>query len=179
MDIDILIDCDAWQSALAEVEAMAGESAEAVAEAVALPAGMAAELSIRFSDDAAVRTLNRDWRGIDKATNVLSFVAETPESIRAGRAGMEAPPLWLGDLVLAYETVCREAEAQGKPLAHHLRHLLVHGLLHLFGFDHQEEQEAERMEAMERRVLARFGVPDPYAGEAGASASLNELAVKP
>src|SRR5690606_35853016 len=98
------------------------------------------ELSVVFSDDAHIRTLNAGWRGKDKPTNVLSFPA-----FPAGPGGT-VPPM-LGDIVLAAETVAREAELEGKPLDHHITHLVIHGLLHLLGHDHEDETEAERMEA--------------------------------
>jgi probable rRNA maturation factor len=101
-----------------------------------------------------VRALNRRWRGRDSATNVLSFPS--------GETGAGGRAVLLGDVVLAYETVAREAAAQGKTLADHLAHLVAHGVLHLLGFDHAEDAEARRMESLERRVLARLGVADPY-----------------
>jgi len=114
-------------------------------------------VSLLLTDDAAVQVLNREWRGMDKPTNVLSFPAE----------GISPPgaPALLGDVALAFETVAREAGAQGKPLDHHMRHLLVHGVLHLIGYDHVQDGEAERMEGRERQILAGLGVPDPYAAE--------------
>lgn len=114
-----------------------------------------AELSLLLTDDKRIRVVNRDWRGFDKATNVLSFPAAPPERIAAS-------PL-LGDIVLAYETVAREAEAEGKTKADHLSHLVIHGLLHLLGEDHETEAQARRMEALEVEALARLGIADPYA----------------
>lgn len=114
-----------------------------------------AELSLLLTDDRRIRVVNRDWRGFDKATNVLSFPAAPPERIAAS-------PL-LGDIVLAYETVAREAEAEGKTRADHLSHLVIHGLLHLLGEDHETEAQARRMEALEVEALARLGIADPYA----------------
>jgi probable rRNA maturation factor len=134
-------------------QAIAAAEAEC---AVALRPG--AELCIHLADDAHVRELNAHWRGLDKATNVLSFPAADAARIEAARL--------LGDIVLAFETVAREAEAEGKPIVDHYRHLVVHGFLHLIGFDHERDDEAQRMEAMETRILARLGVADPYrAGE--------------
>ncbi|GIX36940.1 MAG: endoribonuclease YbeY [Silanimonas sp.] len=114
-----------------------------------------AEVSVRFVDSPEGRALNRTYRGKDYATNVLSFPVELPPGVRS--------PL-LGDLVVCAPVVAMEALAQGKPLAHHYAHLVVHGCLHLLGMDHQDEAEAEAMEARERRILARLGIPDPYAG---------------
>jgi probable rRNA maturation factor len=114
-----------------------------------------------------VRTLNRDWRGKDRPTNVLSFAAL--DDVSPDRPPLTSgEPLLLGDIVLAFETVAAEAAAGGKPFADHLRHLLVHGLLHLLGYDHEtDEEEAQRMEALETRILAGFGIPDPYVDHAG------------
>lgn len=121
----------------------------------------AAEISLLLADDAAIRRLNATWRGQDRATNVLSFPAEdlTPEALPA------EPPAgaFLGDLAIALETTRREAAAEGKPLAEHLAHLVVHGTLHLLGHDHQTDAQAATMEGLERRILADLGVGDPYA----------------
>jgi probable rRNA maturation factor len=114
------------------------------------------ELGIAFTDDAHIHDLNSDWRGKDKATNVLSFPAFPPN-----RHG-PLPPM-LGDIVLAWETVAREAGEEVKPLEHHCIHLVVHGVLHLIGYDHETDEDAEEMEALERRVLAGLAIPDPYA----------------
>lgn len=114
------------------------------------------ELSVVFSDDAHIKVLNAGWRGKDKPTNVLSFPAFP---VKPGDA---LPPM-LGDIVLAAETVAREAALEGKPLEHHITHLIIHGLLHLLGHDHEDETQAERMESLERAALARLAIPDPYA----------------
>src|SRR5690606_22901880 len=114
------------------------------------------ELSGVFTDDAHIRTLNAGWRNKDKPTNVLSFPA-LPVKV-----GQELQPM-LDDVVLSAETVVREADLVAKPLGHHITHLVVHGVLHLLGHDHEEETEAERMEALERAALARLAIPDPYA----------------
>jgi probable rRNA maturation factor len=157
VDIDFAESCAEWRRQLPEVEALCA----AAARAALVAAGAAtapAELSLVLADDTLVRTLNQRWRGQDKPTNVLSFAAE-----EGSAPAVPAPlPRLLGDVVLAYETVAAEAVAQGKPLADHLRHLVVHGVLHLVGFDHMEDEEAERMEALETRILAGLGVPDPY-----------------
>lgn len=127
----------------------------------AMPAeadGRRRELGVTLTDDATVRTLNRDWRGQDKPTNVLSFPAADD-----GPAGLPAElPRLLGDVVLAYGVCAAEAAAQGKALADHLSHLVVHGVLHLAGHDHEVETEAARMEALETAILAGLGIADPY-----------------
>lgn len=112
-----------------------------------------AELAVRIVDEDEGRTLNREYRGKDYATNVLSFPAELPEDL-----GLQL----LGDLVICAPVVAREAAEQGKPPLAHWAHLTIHGCLHLLGFDHQQELEAEAMEALETEILARLGYPDPY-----------------
>jgi probable rRNA maturation factor len=121
-----------------------------------LVADYPSEVSLLFADDETIRGINAEWRGKDKPTNVLSFPAFPL------RPGMAPKPL-LGDIVLAFETVAREAQAEGKPFSNHLSHLIAHGLLHLFGHDHETDDEAEVMEQLERRILARLAIPDPYA----------------
>ncbi len=150
--VDVAVEAEGWPAI--EVEALARAAvAAALAESGARVAA-GAEVAILFGDDAAIRALNRDWRGIDKATNVLSFPAASPPPPAAPH---------LGDVALAFETCAREAAAEGKTLADHATHLIVHGVLHLVGFDHERAEDAERMEAAERRALARLGVADPYA----------------
>ena len=117
----------------------------------------AIEIGISLADDAEQQRLNRDWRGLDRPTNVLAFPAWEP-----GAPIPSGAPLLLGDVVLAFETVAREAQQQGKPLGDHLSHLVVHGVLHLFGHDHAGEAEAIAMESLETAILASLGVPDPY-----------------
>ncbi|MCW4453813.1 rRNA maturation RNase YbeY [Flavobacterium sp. MXW15] len=119
-----------------------------------------ADLAIRIVDAKEGRSLNRHYRGKDYATNVLSFPAEIPEGLPKG---VKFP--LLGDLVICAPVVAREAAEQGKPLAAHYAHLTVHGVLHLLGWDHEDEREAEAMEQLEREILAELGIGDPYAGE--------------
>jgi probable rRNA maturation factor len=114
------------------------------------------ELSLLFTGDAEIRALNARWRGKDKATNVLSFPAAPVH--RAGKPGA-----MLGDIVLAFETVKREAQAEGKRLEDHVAHLIVHGLLHLLGYDHEDERQAAIMEDAERAILHELDIADPYA----------------
>jgi len=110
-----------------------------------------------LADDGEQRRLNRTWRGRDAPTNVLAFPAAP-----AGVPAVAGAPLLLGDIVLAGETVAREAAEQGKPFADHLRHLVVHGVLHLLGYDHDADEAAVAMEAIETSILAGLGVSDPY-----------------
>lgn len=151
---DILVNGGDWD-AQADSEAVVERAIAAAAAAAKAPEG--AEVAILLTDDATIRTLNRDWRGFDKPTNVLSF----PAAPQPG-AGAGAPPM-LGDIAIAYETTAREAETEGKTFADHLAHLAVHGLLHLLGYDHETDTEAEIMEGLERDVLASLGIADPYA----------------
>lgn len=119
--------------------------------------GRPIELGITLVDDPELRRLNRTWRGRDAPTNVLAFPASEPGAV--SEPGM---PVLLGDVVLACETVAREAAEQKKSPADHLRHLVVHGVLHLLGHDHDAEVPAREMESLERAILAGLGVPDPY-----------------
>ncbi len=116
------------------------------------------ELSLVFTDDASIREINAEWREKDKPTNVLSFPAYPLEP-----GGMPGP--MLGDIVVARETLEREALDLDKSFEDHLTHLLVHGFLHLFGYDHMEAEDAEEMEGLETRILAKLGLSDPYAGQ--------------
>ena len=155
---EVLIVADAWKS---EPDADA-----VIQRAVAIAAEMTdadtadAELAVMLTDDAGIRTLNSNWRGIDKPTNVLSFPALRPQTRVAGAD--DIPPM-LGDIAIAYETARREADDEQKPFDHHLSHLTIHGFLHLVGYDHETDDEAEAMEALEVEILAQLGIPDPYA----------------
>ncbi len=146
--IDMLVESDLWKES-ADIKSVARR---AVAEAAAMLSIPRAELAIVLTDDSAIRLLNHTWRGVDAATNVLSFPAR--------RAGGEPP--FIGDIVLAYETVAEEARAEDKPFAHHVAHLAVHGFLHLLGYDHVRKKDAEKMERVERDILRRLAIPDPY-----------------
>jgi probable rRNA maturation factor len=117
-----------------------------------------AEVSVRIVDEPEMRVLNRQYRDQDRPTNVLAFPAGDDGFVPPGEV-----PL-LGDVVVCAGVVAREAQEQGKPLEHHWAHMLVHGTLHLLGYDHMSEEQAETMEALERRVLEGFGIADPYAG---------------
>jgi probable rRNA maturation factor len=143
--VDVVLIDPTWATALPGVERLVRKAARA-----ALGRRTRSSLTVALSDDRRVRTLNKDHRGKDKPTNVLSY----PSGETA----------FLGDIVLARQTVWREARAQGKTPAEHLAHLVVHGTLHLLGHDHEtSEADADRMEALERRILASLGIADPYA----------------
>jgi len=150
--IDVEIEDEAWSAALPDAETLARGAALAALDAE----GAAHEgVTILLTDDESVRELNARFREKDAPTNVLSFPA--PHN----------PERFLGDIALAYGVCAREAAEQGKPLSHHLQHLTVHGVLHLLGYDHIGDDEAEAMEGLERVVLAGLGVPDPYAAGEG------------
>jgi len=150
--IDIEIEDEAWVVAAPQ----ALDLVQAAAAAVLRQAEFDGDaVTILLTDDESVRDLNARFRGKDYATNVLSFPApENPEG-------------HLGDIALAFGVCAREASEQGKPLGHHLQHLVAHGVLHLLGYDHETDAEAEHMEGLERVILAGLGVPDPYAAEQG------------
>jgi len=153
LTVDVLTESPQW-------DAQPGAEAtvrRAIAQAAAIEgtADPAAEVSVLLCDDAVIAALNARWRGRDEPTNVLSFPAPP--------AGDPAAPAHLGDIAIACETVIREAQEQGQPVSRHLAHLAVHGFLHLLGYDHGTDDEAERMEQLERDILASLGIPDPYA----------------
>jgi len=154
---EVLVVADCWR-AEPDAEAVIHRAVAAAAAFVSDDLGNA-EVAIMLTDDAGVRTLNRNWRGIDKATNVLSFPALQPSRPRApGDA-----PRMLGDIAIAYEMTRREADDEQKSFEHHLSHLAVHGFLHLIGYDHENDAEAATMEEAEREILSQLGIPDPYA----------------
>ncbi len=146
--IDVLVESDLWKRKR-DIKAAARRAIAKAADVLSTPRS---ELVILLTDDSAIRVLNRDWRGVDAPTNVLSFPARRADG---------GPP-FIGDIVLAYETVAAEARAERKPFAHHIAHLAVHGFLHLLGYDHVRKKDAETMEAIERDILRRLLVPDPY-----------------
>jgi len=154
---EVLVVADAWQNE-PDAEAVIQRAVAAAAEMVDADTGEA-ELAIMLTDDSGIRTLNCNWRGIDKPTNVLSFPALQP----SGAAGADDAPRMLGDIAIAYETTRKEADDEQKPFDHHLSHLAVHGFLHLIGYDHEKDDDAEVMEALETEILAQLGIPDPYA----------------
>jgi probable rRNA maturation factor len=149
MTIEVEVEDTTWTDVLPDAEAVANRAA-----AAALTAGgagdEATDVTILLTDDGVSAALNEQYRGKAGATNVLSFPA--PESAQPH----------LGDLALAYGVCAREADDQGKPIAHHLAHLVAHGVLHLLGWDHQTDDEAEAMERLEREILAGLDIPDPY-----------------
>lgn len=169
LEISVSLEAGDWERLVPD----AGRRVEAAARAAfagaehpdILHGAAAAEMSLVLADDALVRTLNRDYRGKDKPTNVLSFAllddAGDADDDLAAHPGM---PILIGDVILACETVRREAVEQGKPVEDHLTHLVVHGVLHLLGYDHETDPDADRMERLETSILAGMGIADPYAG---------------
>ena len=150
---DVAINADGWQSEHS-LRMLVDRVLEATLHALEFD-DVDSELSLVFTDDANIRTINAKWRHIDKATNVLSFPAFPIQP------GQRPGPI-LGDIVIARETVQREAQEENKSFDGHLSHLIVHGLLHLTGYDHQNDDEAEQMESLERKILASLGISDPY-----------------
>ena len=169
IDLAVAIDAPDWSALgpdFADEDALTAALEPLVEAAIAagsrqggaIEPGRPAELSVVFADNEMVQRLNRDYRGKDAPTNVLSFAlteAEEPD--------FPGAPLMLGDVFLALETVLAEAARDHKAPADHARHLVVHGILHLLGHDHMTEAEAEAMERIETAILARFGIADPYA----------------
>src|ERR1022692_128633 len=154
---EVLVVADCWQTE-PDAEAVIQRAIATAAEMVDADIGEA-ELAVMLTDDAGIRTLNSNWRGVDKPTNVLSFPALQP----TGRNGPDDAPRMLGDIAIAYQTTRKEANDEQKPFDHHLSHLAVHGFLHLIGYDHEKNDDAETMETLEAEILAQLGIPDPYA----------------
>jgi probable rRNA maturation factor len=154
---EVIVAADCWQDQ-PDAEAVIHRAINAAAEIADADAGDA-EIAVMLTDDDGIRTLNKNWRGLDKPTNVLSFPALQP----TGPVSKDDPPRMLGDIAIAYQTMRREADEAQKPFDHHLSHLTVHGFLHLIGYDHENDGEAEEMETLETEILAQLGIPDPYA----------------
>jgi len=154
---EVLVVADCWQTET-DAESVIHRAIATAAEMVDADVDEA-ELAVMLTDDAGIRTLNNNWRGIDKPTNVLSFPALQP----SGPRGPDDAPRMLGDIAIAYQTMRKEAADEQKPFDHHLSHLAVHGFLHLIGYDHEKDDDAEAMEALETEILAQLGIPDPYA----------------
>ncbi len=156
----ISIEDDRWQSALPEIEDLSHKALAALfasSDLPPLPPGCD-EISLVLTNDAEIRDLNRDYRGKDKATNVLSF----PQIDWGNRMAAPLPADSLGDVVIALETMQNEALEQEKPLPHHYQHMLIHGTLHLLGYDHEADSEAKIMENLEIRILSDLKIPNPY-----------------
>jgi probable rRNA maturation factor len=153
--VDVIIASPTWTRALHSAAAVCRRAARAAL----LAAGpkKPVEVSILLTSDAAVRKLNAKFRGKDKPTNVLSFPADADD------AQPKDAPRTLGDIALAYGVLRREAKAEDKSLTAHLSHLVIHGVLHLLGYDHEHDKDAVTMERLEKKILSRLGISDPYA----------------
>ncbi len=162
--LEIAIDADPeWDSSTGWDRLVRHAAESAIAESVFPQLARSprpVELSVRLTGDEEVRSLNAEWRGKDKPTNVLSFPQAEPKEL--GDLAIDGPDVMLGDLVLARGVCEREAEEKAIPLRHHAAHLIVHGTLHLLGYDHQDDPAAQDMESREVRALARLGIADPY-----------------
>lgn len=165
MTLDIAIDADGeWDSSTGWAELARSAATAAIAESAFPQLGQGerpVELSIRLAGDEEVHALNAEWRGKDKPTNVLSFPMAEADELQ--ESDVPGPELMLGDIILAHGVCEREAADKAIPLNHHAAHLMVHGTLHLLGYDHMDDQDAADMEAREVRALARMGISDPYA----------------
>lgn len=159
LEIDVAVADARWRDGLEDAEGLAALALNA-AWSYAYMNDPPAEVSVRLTDDAEVRDLNCTYRGIDKPTNVLSFGGDEDTTTPDGL-------LMLGDIVLAFETVAGEAAAGGIALRDHFCHLMVHGMLHLLGYDHEDDDDAEEMEGHEIAILATLGIADPYAESGG------------
>lgn len=158
--VDLRVDCKAWKNALPDVKKTVEKAVRAAWKAgntgdFALPVKNA-EVSVMLTNDDAVHALNREYRGVDRPTNVLSFAALDDEDEPI------VDPMLLGDIVVAFETTEREAAEQNKSPEEHFFHLIVHGVLHLIGYDHVEDADAEVMEALETKIMIENGMDDPY-----------------
>ena len=161
LEVDVVRHTEIWDRVAVSDEALA-RAARAAFTAASHARQEPCEATIVLTDDAEMRALNRSWRGKDSSTNVLSFPAGYSPGSIAGEARL------LGDVVLAAETVLAESADRDIPAADHAAHLVVHGMLHLLGFDHEGDEEAEAMEALEIKVLSTIGIADPYAEDARA-----------
>lgn len=163
MTPDIIIEDDRW--AALDLDALAEAALVEVAQRLELPDD--AEVSLMACDDARIAVLNADFRDKDKATNVLSWPAEelSPD-VPGGQPFAPEPDvtgeLFLGDIAISFDTCAREAAEAGKPMVDHVTHLIVHGCLHLLGYDHETDADAVLMEGLETEILGRMGLPDPY-----------------
>lgn len=163
LDIDIVVKDSRWATAMDDViETCRAAACAAFSAGISKP--LVAEAAVVLADDDFVAALNRQYRGRDGATNVLSFAATGPGDPEI--PAVASVPALLGDIIVARETTVREAAAVGISIEHHLRHLVVHGMLHLLGFDHMTDEEAAEMEPLETQVLATMGVADPYRDDA-------------
>lgn len=160
LEIDLAIDDQRWQS-IADLQKKCERLCVYVLEKAAYPIEQTfSEIFIRFTNDVDIHQINKDFRNKDKPTNVLSFPGYG--FVPGDYDVIEIPHVMLGDVILAYETIEKEAKDAGIPFEHHVFHMITHGVLHLLGYDHEDDQEAEEMEALEIKILAHFNVKSPY-----------------
>jgi probable rRNA maturation factor len=188
LKIDVLVASDRWKKSKKAAAKTNTASAKAIVRravtraATAVRSTSSGELAIVLTDDSSIRLLNRDWRGVDAATNVLSFPTKNGNGNKNASGNKTAngknTAEHLGDIVLAFETIAREARDEGKPFAHHLAHLAVHGFLHLVGYDHERDKDAQIMEDAERDILRQLAIPDPYGPNVGAAKPAKSTAGK-
>ncbi len=169
IELDISVEVPVWSDQFPEYKARITDCFEQIVSQVPEARNFSRipllELSILLTDDQNIQKLNKDYRDKDKATNVLSFPSLTEEDIDVFlKSGSEIPgfPIILGDIIFAYETIKREALDQGKSFSDHFSHLCFHGMLHLVGYDHIEDAQAEEMEALEKNLLSKLSIDDPY-----------------
>ena len=162
--LHIIIEDPRWKKALPKVESEVRRTAEQVLKTLKVDLAKAlAEVTFNLTDDVGIQFLNKAYRKKDKPTNVLSFphMAVKPPQFKALKNTAKIPQL-LGDVIISLDTVRAEAKAQEKSLSDHLAHMVVHGLCHLLGYDHEKEKEAEEMERLEARILKQLGIANPY-----------------
>ncbi len=154
--VDVIVATPTWTRALRNAASVCRRAADAALAAAGPKSSV--EISILLTSDPAIRKLNATFRGKDKPTNVLSFPTDASDA-----PGIKGAPRALGDIAVAYGVLKREANAENKTLTAHLSHLVVHGVLHLLGYDHERDKDAATMERLEKKILARLGISDPYA----------------
>lgn len=165
--VDMVVNHDAWEETGLELDDFAEDVIALTLSMAEMPPELKdreIEVCVVLTDDSEIHTLNRDFRGMDKPTNVLSF-ANLDSDSAGDELAMEDMPFSLGDVIIAWETMQREALDQNKKFENHLRHMLVHGTLHLLGYDHMDDEEAATMEGLEIRILEKMSVENPYADD--------------
>jgi len=158
--LDIVIEQVAWKK-IPKLNARLEKTAQAVFEHLPSPFHGTWSATLLLTGDTQMRRLNRDFRGLDKPTNVLSFPQFSPRQLT--KKGKKNPPAYLGDIAISYQYIVGETKKDHKILINHITHLLIHGILHLLGYDHHSSTGAARMERLEKRIMASLGLPDPYA----------------
>lgn len=160
ISVDTLVEDDIWNAKLSNHDELIEETVEKTLHHLNIfeKNDKITEISVTLTNDESIQSLNKDYRGKDKPTNVLSF----PQIDWSNDDWKDDPVVMLGDVVVSFETIAREAEEQSKSLEHHFTHMLVHSIVHLFGYDHETDEEAEEMEALEIEILKQMGIENPY-----------------